>query len=305
MDIEIILEKTTQNIVDIATIDNIINVEIISGEKIQNLADIAVIDNGNPNNIKYSKQYFNIKNSNLNNKINLFIDAKIIYVKTDHLIYFEKHILQKLINKFVLITHNSDHIINEKYINILNNSNLIKWYGQNIKMVHHKLIAIPIGIANSQWSHGNINLLEQTMKKTANNEKINTLYVNFSVDTNKKIRNEIKNILVLNGYRFTSPNLSWNDYLNELSTYKFAICPEGNGPDSHRIWECLYLGVIPVLKKSISFDQFSDLPILFIDDWKQINDDFLKKQYLKIKENTYKTEKLDLKYWKKMLTDDI
>jgi putative cell wall-binding protein len=36
-------------------------------------------------------------------------------------------------------------------------------------------------------------------------------------------------------------------YLRELSTYKFCLCIRGNGIDTHRFWESLYLGVVPVI----------------------------------------------------------
>ena len=42
-------------------------------------------------------------------------------------------------------------------------------------------------------------------------------------------------------------------YLN-LKKSKFCICPEGNGPDCHRLWESLYLDVIPICKRSIFFE---------------------------------------------------
>ena len=29
--------------------------------------------------------------------------------------------------------------------------------------------------------------------------------------------------------------------------YKFVVAPLGNGPDSHRIWETLYAGSIPII----------------------------------------------------------
>ena len=44
--------------------------------------------------------------------------------------------------------------------------------------------------------------------------------------------------------------------MSELSSYKFALSPEGNGIDCHRTWECLYLGVIPIVKKSVALSFF-------------------------------------------------
>jgi hypothetical protein len=53
------------------------------------------------------------------------------------------------------------------------------------------------------------------------------------------------------------PSLSFEKYLTTLASYKYAICPPGNGVDCHRIWECLYLGVIPILLHSVFSEQLS------------------------------------------------
>lgn len=275
--------------------------EIISGEKLQQLADIAIVTNSNPNYKIYSRQYFNIKTDNINNKSHLFSDANIFYVKTDYLWYFVSHILPRITKKFILITHNSDYTIGSGHMELLNDTKLIKWYGQNINISHPKLHALPIGIANSQWAHGKTEILERVMIETKPNPKTKLLYVNFSVDTNPDIREPLRNLLTSKGYEFTFPNLQWQDYLYELSKYKYAICPEGNGPDCHRIWECLYLGVIPIVKKSVAFVQFDDLPILFVGNWNQINDNFLNSQLTKFESKKYNTDKLNMKYWDELI----
>lgn len=279
--------------------------DILSGEKLQQLANVALVNNGNPNYKLYSKQYFNITTEKLSDKLIYFLNANIIYVKTDFLWFFVQKILPRLTKKFILITHNSDQSVGSNYVELLNNNNLIKWYGQNIDIKHPKLYALPIGIANSQWAHGKSEILEQIIMKTKHNKKTKLLYVNFSVDTNPYIREPIKTLLVEKGYEFTSPDLPWEKYLNELSKYKYAICPEGNGPDCHRIWECLYLGVIPIIKNSVAFIQFNDLPILFIDNWDQINNDFLATQSLIFDSKKYNTDKLNLKYWDELIRSQL
>ena len=44
-----------------------------------------------------------------------------------------------------------------------------------------------------------------------------------------------------------SSNKPYDEYVNELTTYRFCLCIRGNGIDTHRFWESLYLGVIPVV----------------------------------------------------------
>jgi hypothetical protein len=277
--------------------------DIITGEKLQNVADIALIDDGNPNNYIFSKKQFNIQKDNLNTKLDDFKSAKVIYVKTDYINYFISNILTHL-NKFILITHNSDHQIGFTNIDLLNSNKLIAWYGQNINIAHPKLYALPIGIANSQWKHGKINILHDIITKPPE-KKIQLVYVNFSINTNKNERQNTKNILTKNNYIFTEPNLDWEMYLEQLSKYKFAICPEGNGFDCHRLWECLYLDVIPIVKNIPAFHQFSDLPILFIESWECINNNYLEKQYeiiqCKKQNGEYNMNKLNIEYWHNLI----
>ena len=67
-------------------------------------------------------------------------------------------------------------------------------------------------------------------------------------------------------------NISPQENIFRLSEYKFCICPEGNGVDSHRLWEAIYLKTIPIVIKS-EFTQILEkngIPIIVIDTW----DDF-------------------------------
>lgn len=83
-----------------------------------------------------------------------------------------------------------------------------------------------------------------------------------------------------------------------MSSYKFAISPEGNGIDCHRVWECLYVGCIPVVKKNnIMFEFFKDLPILWVHDFECVTSAFLNEQYNLIKQKNFNTEKITMTYW--------
>jgi hypothetical protein len=51
--------------------------------------------------------------------------------------------------------------------------------------------------------------------------------------------------------------------------YRFVACVRGNGADTHRLWETLYRGNFPIVKK----DSWSrslidlDLPIIYVEEW--------------------------------------
>ena len=79
-----------------------------------------------------------------------------------------------------------------------------------------------------------------------------------------------------------------------------VVCPRGNGIDCHRVWEVLYLGRVPIVKRERAMRYFEELPILFIDDWNHLrNIDFIEDQYLQVK--THQTRMLDIDYWKERI----
>ena len=47
----------------------------------------------------------------------------------------------------------------------------------------------------------------------------------------------------------------------------FVVCPRGNGLDTHRVWEALYLGAIPIVKKSEYFAALRGWPVWIVESW--------------------------------------
>lgn len=268
--------------------------EFISGELFSKIADVSIYDR------KYLDDFPNIKN-NCNSIIynNEPIDDSIIdkssifFVKTDHLDFFINCILPRIHKKFILITHNSDLPSGNKSV-IYNNIHLLKWYGQNMIPNYHidKLIGIPIGLENSQWKGSDYNIC----KKFKQNKKHHLLYFNFALNTNKE-RPYIDHVLTKNGF-IRNNKTDWENYIKELSTYKFAVSPEGNGVDCHRVWECIYVGCIPILKhNNIMYDFFKELPILWINDFSDITELYLLEQYEQFENMKFNIEKSTIKYW--------
>jgi hypothetical protein len=250
---------------------------IVTGEKIQQLCDIYLGINGdfnfNPNigreTIKHI--YLNNINNPINNPYRIFC-----YSHNINLLSQKIHLFQ---NNFILVTHNSDGEIIEtsKVFTILNCDKMVKWFGQNICFQHPKLHFLPIGIANSQWEHGNLSLFSDTNFINNLSNKSNNIYFNFNINTNITKRQICYDILInkLQWLNIIQPI----ENMKRLSTYKFCICPEGNGVDSHRVWECLYLKVVPIVIKS----EFTDIllkqgiPLVVLDKWDEI--DLIKLNY--------------------------
>jgi hypothetical protein len=210
-------------------------------------------------------------------------DRNIFFVKPDYLHNFIQAVLPKINYNFILLTHDSDIPITNDYKQILENPYLIKWFGMNCHILHNKLQPIPIGMANEIWPHGNKDTMIKIVQE--NNKKENLIYCNFDPNTNLSARTYTLSIIKkFHFIDFETTKLDYENYLRKLSTYKYVISPPGNSVDCHRIWEAIYLGVIPVVLKSIPMAYFKDCPILFLNDWTDLTVDLLEEKYNFIKQ---------------------
>ena len=78
----------------------------------------------------------------------------------------------------------------------------------------------------------------------------------------------------------------------------YILSPWGNGIDSHRIWEALYANSIPIVKNNIVFSKFKSLPIMFVDNFKNIK--------LTDYNNLFETKSMELcdfKFWRQLIFD--
>jgi hypothetical protein len=202
----------------------------------------------------------------------------IYFVKTDYVNqFFNSSMLPK--KSFNLITHNSDYSIDKNHYKYIEYKFLNKWFAQNVNYKHLKLIPIPIGIANEEWPHGDISVLQKIIDKNYSKERIG--YANFNTQTNPKQR---KYCLKYIPNYFIENNVDFSTYLKHTAKSYFSICPLGNGIDSHRIWESLYLMTIPIAERTLNASYLAtryNLPILFIDDWSEIHNLNLNKDLYK------------------------
>lgn len=212
------------------------------------------------------------------------------------------------------ITHNGDYEVNS--LTIKTGPKFKRWFAQNKNVQNDYITSIPIGLENfePEFSYksmfGKFSSLPNNapQKKeyisflSSNSNKHNDLiYLNFNTTTNPSERNYVKNMFIDRKWVTKEENVHWKTYYQSISNSKFCFSPRGNGIDCHRTWEALYLRTIPVLKKEYFLEEFSDLPILFIDDWNDLTEDFLYDKYEEMKKINYNLEKMKFCYWKKQI----
>lgn len=269
---------------------------MISGEKIQKLADISLCNEFNSIIVEQIR--------NINQNIFKIDDIDPENIKNYKTIFVYTHCLIEFFNKFfkylnpetVLITHNSDHCVDETFLKYLEDNTISKWYCQNRLVKHPKLFSIPIGIANSQWPHGNQDSLAHI--RMTYNTKYNLVFKNFDKSTNTNERNYCDDITSRHGI-LMSQRVTNEEYWMKIATSMFVISPPGNGIDCHRIWECLYLKSVPVVLEHEALQQFKHLPILMVKSWHEVTIPFLQgkvQNYTNIDWDSIK--ELYIEYWR-------
>lgn len=263
---------------------------ILSGQKFASIADYVYAETVATENRKTKDVIYPL------NK-NILQDGDIIYCKTDY-IYQLFSLLKDLKITIKIITSESDYEINKEIFQKKLDC-IEKWFAINVNYEHEDLIPIPLGIAND-YSHTSLKF-EKIEQTSSDNKKM--LYINHNNWTNTRVRKPIYDMFKTNEWcTVENPGLSLSDFKNRIDSHHYMICPQGNGLDTHRMWECLYNGTFPIVKNHITHKNLEDLPILFVDDFSKITENFLSDNLEKMKCKT--REKLDLKWWEEFIKNE-
>lgn len=261
-----------------------------------------------------SKQFFNLNLNNVrvlnSNNLTTSYQIKNLVLKDGDVIFSNSGILDllfyylrklKKIENLILITSQTDIGIDERIFS--KKPKCIKtWYSVNVDYEDKSLIPIPLGLANN-YSPKNLLPKEFINNNEENKKKENKLYINLQKNTNLSERKNIYDIFSnFDWVELREPNLSLYEYLNDLKNHRFVLCPMGNGIDTHRLWETLYSGSIPVTKSHINYSGFKDLPIIFVNSYEEITLDLLLNKYDNLKYSGL--QKLNIQYWKSQINSN-
>ena len=275
----------------------------ISGETLQELADLTIIFSDQRHEGLWKEQIQNITCNYiiLNPGDSLPEDiftARSIFIYTHALPLFFERVFPSLTKPVTLLSHNSDHGVDNNYLNFLESNKINKWFCQNRLINHPKLFSFPIGIANSQWEHGNQKLFNSIVNKNLPKEFL--VYKNFDIGTNSYERNLCHDITQRNGIPMSSKT-TIPEYWDMLAKSAFVISPPGGGIDCHRIWEALYFKTIPIVQSHISFSQFKHLPIFFIERWEDVTVSLLREKISTLNID-WDIDELKLDHWKNSIS---
>ena len=196
-----------------------------------------------------------------------------------------------------LITHQSDIPITKKLFN-QKPSCIAEWFAVNVDHKDKNLHSLPLGIANNfqkkYFYKEDIKIFDDLFITNAEAK----MYLNFQKNTNLKERSQLYSFFASKDWvDIDEPNLSIKDYEKKLNNSTFVLCPWGNGIDTHRIWESLYMGKIPITKYHHTFSNFDKLPILFVENYKQVDKNLLSDFINKYDRNEYDLTLLNALTW--------
>jgi len=170
---------------------------------------------------------------------------------------------------FYLISSNSDQAIADEDIERFRRTLCRHWWAANLTVQAEGVTLIPLGLENERlcW-FGDVRDIRRVGRISQGAAKMDKICWGFSVGNNAAVRGPMRDALRSNPRAVELPRMDPYTYRREIVKYKYIASPPGNGPDCHRTWEAIALGVTPVLLKSSLALQFQRQkhPIAVLDE---------------------------------------
>jgi hypothetical protein len=225
-----------------------------------------------------------------------------IFVATHFLEVFFKLYHPYISGKYILVTHNSDEAAPGAFASFLEDDKLIAWFAQNVEgPTHPKLFPIPIGLENRYWPRGaDFSLLNTMINHYTHGTRDILAYLNVTPRA-RSDRDRVVCLFKESSYCKHASGISYVEYLTDLGRSKFVLSPRGNGLDCLRTWEALHMGAIPIVKTSACDEMYKNLPVLIVQDWEDITEEFLNVCWNEMSLKQYNLDKIYLNYWLELI----
>lgn len=214
-----------------------------------------------------------------------------IFIKTD-LIPQSLDFLKRIPNKYHLLTGASDICItkNRQLVSqIFNQTNIASWVGNNLEEIHPSMLSIPIGFTRTGYEEDWSSLLNFEKKIPKEIDVLLTWMGDTSIQRNmvKELVSKTSSSRIF----IQESKLRYMDYVELLKKSQYVICPEGNGIDTHRIYETIYADAVPIVLNSPLWRMHRDLGCLIVNKW----NDIFSLPVIPINSNNNKS--INLTYW--------
>lgn len=224
--------------------------------------------------------------------------ARSLFIPSDRLTQFLDE-YRDSISASVLVTGNSD--TNWTRLPELPKS-LRLWLAQNSSLRHPLSRTLPIGIENLRLGGRG---LKRYFRSRSSNPVREVVFVPPMSNTNPirpvSVREALRRPDL---FRVSTEYLDSASYFRLARRFRFVLCLEGNGADTHRVWETLYFGNFPVLLSTpwSRTLEYLGLPILLVESLRDVTHELLQdfaSQHHSFDPAT--AEPLWISYWEAMI----
>jgi len=195
------------------------------------------------------------------------------------------------------------------------------WFSQNYDGTDDsgKVYPIPIGLdfhtisGRHKWGHWQATPEQQEAELDAlraqmppNADRIMRAHADFHLNKpdnafHGETRHTIETLLRASPcVEFQQRKLPRLELWREKTRYAFVVSPHGHGLDCHRTWESLTLGNIVIVKRSSLDALYEGLPVVIVDDWREITENNLHRWHVEHRDAftcAEVLERLTNRYW--------
>lgn len=191
-------------------------------------------------------------------------------------------------------------------------------FGTNCTFTKDNSWCLPIGLTNDcddspvhRILGDTTHLLDALRSIPVRSTFTNSVLLSFNPQTAPKYREHVFSLF--NGIRDVTHDIPKNlfsgrrEYCNLIRQQDFVLCPRGNGRDTHRLYEALYLGSIPIVKRGdLPQSLLSDFPVWVVDDWIEVLDRDLRSDVrTTILSKRWDVKKLRQSYWNSFIAQRV
>jgi len=251
-------------------------------------------------------------------------DGELVWMRMIALPQFVSEALPRIKARFSLVTGDEDWALPsgfDRASELTSDPRLLCWFTQNFDGMDTsgKIQPIPIGldfhtISNRRkWGHWPATPAAQEAELEAlrasappNAERLVRAHADFHFNKHKHqvwgdARQVVQAALEHNpNVQFQTTKVRRIDLWREKARYAFVVSPHGNGLDCHRTWESLVLGNIVIVKRSSLDPLYEGLPVVILDDWREITLENLQRWHAEHRDSFMKPEveeRLTNAYW--------
>lgn len=226
----------------------------------------------------------------------------IIFVKTDKIDAFLSYEHPRISQPYVLLNHASDYgmpsAVAEAAIAGAGQRHLERWFAANLYGAHPAAMShIPLGLQGPGWWGGEgfmppnipgtfafgVPILRAKLERflAGNLSRELNLLVAFHDETNPGERGPAAQAAAALGYP-RAGEVARDTWPATLQAHLFVMAPAGNGVDTHRMWEAVLNGAVPVVRRGVYEAWLECLPFVALGDWSELSDGMLRSEARRI-----------------------